>query len=65
MKLLLDQNLSYRLCEKLKEISLIVNHVKEFSLDKADDEKIWEFSIQNDFIIVTKDSDFIEKAIIK
>ncbi|OGU71840.1 MAG: hypothetical protein A2V93_12135 [Ignavibacteria bacterium RBG_16_34_14] len=65
MKLLLDQNLSYKLCDKLKNIFPEVIHVKKLGLEKDNDDDLWEFAKNNSFIIVTKDSDFNEKAVIK
>ncbi len=61
MKLLLDQNLSHQLCFELGDLFPVIKHVKEFSLDKATDQEILEFAKQNNYIIVTKDSDFNDK----
>ncbi len=65
MKLLLDQNLSYRLCSILKDLPVSINHVRDFSLDKVKDDEIWKYAAQNDYIIISKDSDFVEKAFVK
>ncbi len=65
MKLLLDQNLSYKLCDKLKDIFPEIVHVKKLGSEKDNDNNLWEFAKNNSFIIVSKDSDFNEKAIIK
>ena len=65
MKLLLDQNLSHVLCNYLNDIFPELTHVKNLSLQTASDEEIWEYSKNNSFTIVTKDSDFNERSIIK
>ena len=65
MKLLLDQNLSFHLCDKLQNVFPNIKHVKEDSLEKASDDKIWQYALHNSYMIVTKDSDFSEKAIAK
>ena len=60
MKLLLDENLSRRI------VSLIASHypgssqVALLGLERASDTAIWAYARQHDFIIVTKDSDFVD-----
>lgn len=58
MKLLFDQNLSYRLVAKIADIFPHSAHVAALGLDKASDFAVWEFAKENGFVIVTKDSDF-------
>jgi predicted nuclease of predicted toxin-antitoxin system len=65
MKILLDQNLSFKLCSKLKDIFPEVIHTTEVSLETADDEEVWLYAKLNSCILITKDADFIEKAVIK
>ena len=65
MKLLLDQNLSHYLCSQLKEIFPEILHVKELSFQSAADDEVWEYAKKNSFAVVTKDSDFNERSIIK
>lgn len=57
MKLLLDNNLSHRLCEPLSEFIETI-HVKDLGFQKASDQEIWEYAKQNNLVIVTKDEDF-------
>ena len=64
MKLLLDQNLSFRLLEKLEPVYPGSTQVRLINLDQADDPVIWQFAKDNDFIIVTKDSDFHEFSLL-
>jgi predicted nuclease of predicted toxin-antitoxin system len=58
MKLLFDQNLSFRLAKKLEEYFPDSAHVRLLGMDQDDDTLIWEFARNNDFIIVTQDADF-------
>jgi len=65
MKLLIDQNLSYRLITSLKDLFTEIIHIKELSLEKASDEDIWKYAKENGFVIVTKDSDFNDLAVLR
>ena len=58
MKLLFDQNISYRILKKLPEAFDGSSHVKTEGLSNASDFEIWEYAKINHFIIVTLDSDF-------
>jgi len=58
MKLLFDQNISYKLVVKLNEYFSGSIHVREAKLQESSDREIWEFAKTNSFTIVTHDSDF-------
>jgi predicted nuclease of predicted toxin-antitoxin system len=60
IKLLFDQNLSYRLISKLEKVFPLSEHVAAVGLDKASDMEVWKYAKENAFVIVTKDSDFNE-----
>ena len=62
MKLLFDQNLSYKLCDRLADLFPDSSQVRRASLDAADDRTIWEFAKTNGFAIVSQDSDFADMA---
>lgn len=62
MRLLLDQNISPRLINQLKDIYPNSVHVQTVGLDSASDEKVWEYARQNNLMIVTKDVDFSERG---
>ncbi|HGJ66122.1 TPA: hypothetical protein ENS27_12175 [bacterium] len=64
MKLLFDHNLSPRLIERLKDIYPNASHVSLLSMDRASDEAIWLYAKINEYIIVTKDSDFNDLSIL-
>ena len=58
MKLLFDQNISFRLVKKIQNIFPGSVQVKEIGLENASDKEIWEYAKKNLFSIVTFDSDF-------
>ena len=62
MKLLFDQNLSFKLCDQLAGLFPGSNQVRLLGLDQADDSAIWRFAKANGFVIVTQDSDFADLA---
>lgn len=62
MKLLFDQNLSFRLCQEIADIFPGSNHVRIIGLDEADDLSIWNYAKTNGFTIVSQDADFAEMA---
>ena len=62
MKLLFDQNISYRLVQTLSELYPESTHVRLINLQSAGDEEVWNFAKNNDYIIVSKDSDFHQKS---
>jgi len=64
LKLLLDQNLSFRLLDKLKDAYPGSTQVKFVNLDQADDLTVWNYAKDNGFAIVTKDSDFHEFSLV-
>ncbi len=64
MKLLFDQNLSSKLVKSLADLFPDSAHVKDFGMEQADDRLIWERAKQDDLIIVSKDSDFYQKALL-
>lgn len=62
MKLLFDQNLSYRLCSRLADLFPDSTHVQLHGLDQADDSEVREFALRLDHVIVTLDADFADMA---
>jgi predicted nuclease of predicted toxin-antitoxin system len=58
MKLLLDENLSYRIISPLQDTYPGTTQVRLAGLEQADDRVIWSFAKENDYVIVTKDDDF-------
>ena len=62
MKLLFDQNLSFKLCERLADLFPGSNQVRPLGLEQADDSALWQFAKANGFVIVTQDADFADMA---
>jgi predicted nuclease of predicted toxin-antitoxin system len=62
MKLLFDENLSFRLCPKLHDLFQGSSHVRLLGLERADDRAIWDYAKANEFVLVTLDADFAEMA---
>ena len=64
MKLLFDQNISFRLVQELNSFYPDSRHVGQIKLEMASDQEIWEYARKNDFVIVTQDSDFNERSLV-
>ena len=62
MKLLFDENLSFRLCERLEGLFPGSAQVRPLGLGEADDRTIWDYAAANGFTVVSLDVDFAEKA---
>ncbi len=62
MKLLRDENLSRRAVPFLQDTFPESTQVVLLGMENADDRTIWNYAKANDFVIVTKDSDFFEMA---
>ena len=62
MKLLFDQNLSFKLCQVLADLFPGSRQVGLLGLAEADDRTVWQHAKANAFVLVTQDSDFAEMA---
>ena len=62
MKLLFDQNFSHRLATMLLSEYPESEHVRDMGLSEADDLVIWRYAADQGFTIVSKDSDFQQRA---
>ena len=60
MKILFDQNISFRIIKNLKEVWPEAKQVRELGLENKTDREIWNFARENGFAIVTFDSDFFD-----
>jgi predicted nuclease of predicted toxin-antitoxin system len=65
MNLLFDQNISYRLIPLISENYPKAQQVRALGLENATDLEIFKFAKNNDYSIVTFDSDFIDLSILK
>ena len=64
MKLLFDQNLSFKLCRKLADLFPPSTQTRLEGLDAAQDADVWSFAGTNGYVIVTQDVDFANLAIL-
>jgi predicted nuclease of predicted toxin-antitoxin system len=62
MKLLFDQNLSFRLCRTIADLFPESNHVGLSGLSEAGDRDVWDYARAKGFTIVSQDVDFAEMA---
>jgi predicted nuclease of predicted toxin-antitoxin system len=65
MKLLFDQNISFRIMRILPDSFADCRHVRSVGLNDCSDEKIWQFAKQNGFTVVTFDADFFDIAMLR
>ena len=64
MKRLFDENLSHHLADKLAELFPNSNHVRNVGLKSSDDPLVWEYAVENSFVVVSKDSDMHDKSLL-
>ncbi len=64
MRLLFDQNISFRITKKLIDVFPDCKHVSDCGLMDCDDPNIWEYARKHDYSIVTFDSDFYDISVI-
>lgn len=64
MKLLLDQNISHRILPALLSSFPESKHVRDFGMSTSDDTAIWNLASQEQFAIVSKDSDFLYRSLV-
>ena len=58
MNLLLDENLSPRLLQRLASRFPVLIHVRDIGLKRASDVMIWDWAKLNCYTIITTDADF-------
>lgn len=61
-KLLLDQNISFRVVRKISFVFPEAKQVRELGLENFTDQDIWEFARTHGFSIITFDADFYDLA---
>lgn len=63
MKLLLDQNISFRLVPLLEPHFPGTSHINRLGLTNKPDLEIWNFARRNHYLLVTFDSDFYDLSV--
>jgi predicted nuclease of predicted toxin-antitoxin system len=64
MRFLVDAQLPPALARWLTERGHEADHVADKGMAAAKDTVIWEYAIDNDFAIITKDEDFAQRALL-
>jgi predicted nuclease of predicted toxin-antitoxin system len=64
MRLLFDQNISFRIVNKLINDFPACVHVSDVGLKDREDSDIWAFALNQNYVIVTFDSDFYDISLI-
>jgi len=62
VKFLVDHQLPPALAEFLGGLGHESRHVREIGLKSDDDLTIWKFATSNDFVLISKDQDFLDLA---
>ena len=65
MKLLFDHNLSPRLVWLFADLYPNSQQVFLLEMDQKDDRVIWDYALQNDYTIVTRDSDYSDLSLVR
>ena len=65
MKLLFDQNISFRIVKLLSKSFEDCEHLSECNLLNSEDSQIWTYAKEHKYSIVTFDSDFYDISLIK
>lgn len=65
MRLLIDQNLSFRLVRLLGEQFPGTEHVSRLGLTDQRDATIWEFARRHGYVILSQDEDFLDLSLLR
>ena len=65
MKLLLDQNLSYKLIASLDPVFPGTSHVLRLNLDQTPDTELREYAAQHGFTLLTKNTDLVDLCVFR
>lgn len=64
MKLLFDENLSFRLVAVLADVYPGSAHVRDVGLLGGEDPAIWAYAADHGFLLVSKDTDFYDRSVL-
>ena len=64
MRLLFDQNLSFKLCRLLEDLWPDSQHVGVLGMGDTDDRLIWNYATQHGLTIVTQDVDYANLSVL-
>ena len=63
MRLLFDENLSFRLPRALGDVYPSSEHVRDIGLKGEEDARIWAYAAERGFVVVSKDADFFQRSV--
>jgi predicted nuclease of predicted toxin-antitoxin system len=64
MRLLFDENLSFRLVRALEDVYPGSAHVRQVGLLGEEDHLIWSYAAEHGFVLASKDTDFYERSLV-
>lgn len=64
MKLLFDENLSYKLASLLADLFPDSLHVRDAGLKAADDHLVWQYAQDHALVLVSKDADMHQRSLV-
>jgi len=64
MKLLFDQNISFRIINRIETIFNNPKHVSDVGLKDADDIDFWNYAQKENYAIVTFDADYYDISLV-
>ncbi len=64
MRLLFDENLSFRLVRLLADVYPGSMHAREVGLLASPDERLWRFAAEHGLLLVSKDTDFYQRSLL-
>jgi predicted nuclease of predicted toxin-antitoxin system len=65
MKLLFDQNISFRITTNIQDLFPDSKQVRDLGLENSKDSFLWNYAKENNYCIVTFDGDFYDLGLIK
>jgi len=65
MKLLFDQNISFRIIKKISHLYKDADQVRRLNLENLTDSEIWKYAKKHEYAIVSFDSDFYDISNLK
>lgn len=65
MTLLFDQNISFKVAQKIKDVFPGAKHLSDLRIESYSDVEIWQYAKTHNYCIVTYDFDFIDLSTLK
>lgn len=64
MRLLFDEDLSYRLVRELADVYPGSAHVRDVGLRGAEDRQIWDYAAEQGLLLTSKNTDFYQRSLV-